>query len=170
MKLKDKAIIVTGSSMGIGEAIARRAVAEGARVMVHGIEKAETETVAESLKMLCCVGDISDPGHCVDLVSAAVAEFAEFGELHGLVNNAGVVWRNLFEGTDAAFWDSVMNINARALMLQLGKAEVPYGRLIAPEEIASTAVHFLSDEFGPMSGQVIELSQYPHIGRNPPKC
>jgi NAD(P)-dependent dehydrogenase (short-subunit alcohol dehydrogenase family) len=52
----------------------------------------------------------------------------------------------------------------------LGRDEVPGGRMITPEEIAASAVHFLSDEFGPISGQVIELSQFPFIGRNAPKC
>ncbi len=255
MKLQDKAILVTGSSMGIGEAIARRAVDEGARVMVHGIEREQTEAVAESLGMPSGVGDLADPAYCEQLVGRAVAEF---GGLHGLVNNAGVVWRNVLEGTDAPFFDSVMAVNARAPLLliraalpalsasrgyvvnigsvnaysgepnllaysmakgalmtmtrnlgdtlhrehgvkvnqinpgwigtaaeiqrkidegmdadwfeKLGAAETPCGRLIRPEEVAATAVHFLSEEFGPMSGQVIELSQFPFIGRNPPKC
>ena len=255
MKLEGKSIIVTGSSMGIGEAAARRAVAEGARVLIHGIEPVETEQVAESLDMPFCIGDLAVPQHCEELVGRAVAEF---GTLHGLVNNAGVVWRNLIEETDAAFFDSVMAINARAPLLliraalqelssnhgfvvnigsvnaysgepnllaysaakgalmtmtrnlgdtlhrehgvkvnqinpgwvlsegerkrkidegmaddwheNLGREEAPSGRMITPEEIAATIVHFLSDEFGPISGQVIELSQFPFIGRNAPKC
>ena len=52
----------------------------------------------------------------------------------------------------------------------LGKEEAPSGRMITPEEIAATVVHFLSNEFGPISGQVVELSQFPFIGRNAPKC
>lgn len=255
MKLRDKAIIVTGSSMGIGEAIARRAVAEGARVLVHGVEQAETAAVAGELGMPYLVGDVSDPGHCEEIATRAVAEF---GAIDGLVNNAGVVWRNLIEETDAAFFDSVMAINARAPMLitraclsELAKSkgyvvnigsvnaysgepnllaysaakgalmtmtrnlgdtlhrdhgvkvnqinpgwvlsegekqrkidegmsetwfedlrpdEIPSGRIIMPEEIASTVVHFVSEDFGPMSGQVIELCQFPFIGRNAPKC
>ena len=39
MLLDNKVILVTGSTTGIGEAIARRAVQEGARVMVHGLEE-----------------------------------------------------------------------------------------------------------------------------------
>lgn len=255
MKLQGKSIIVTGSSMGIGEAIARRAVTEGAQVLIHGIESAETRKVAGSLGMPFCVGDLSEPQHCEDIVVRAVMEF---GGLHGLVNNAGVVWRNQIEETDAAFFDSVMAINARAPLLLiraalkelsvsngfvvnigsvnaysgepnllaysaakgalmtmtrnlgdtlhrehgvkvnqinpgwvlsegekqrkidegmpndwfdvLGKDEAPSGRMITPEEIAATVVHFLSDEFGPISGQVIELSQFPFIGRNSSKC
>ena len=45
----------------------------------------------------------------------------------------------------------------------------PAGRLIAPEEIAAVVVTFLSDECGPISGQVCDLEQYPLLGRNPPK-
>ena len=87
--------------MGIGEATARRAVAEGARGLIHGIEPVETEEVAKTLGMPFCVGDLAAPRHCEELVSTAVEEF---GQLHGLVNNAGVVWRNLIEETDAAFY------------------------------------------------------------------
>lgn len=45
----------------------------------------------------------------------------------------------------------------------------PSGRIIRPEEIAAAAVYWLSDECGPVSGQVVDLEQYPMIGRNPPK-
>ena len=53
---------------------------------------------------------------------------------------------------------------------KLGKEEAPSGRMITPEDIAFTAVNFLTEKFGPISGQVIELSQFPFIGRNAPKC
>ena len=87
--------------MGIGEAIARRAVAEGARVLVHGIGAAETGAVASSLGMPFSVGDLASPNHCEEIVAAAVAEF---GGLDGVVNNAGVVWRNLIEDTVIAIF------------------------------------------------------------------
>ena len=45
----------------------------------------------------------------------------------------------------------------------------PARRILKPEEIAAAAVYWLSDESGPVSGQVMELEQYPLIGRNPPK-
>ena len=51
----------------------------------------------------------------------------------------------------------------------LPKMYAPAGRIIAPEEIAAAAIFWLSDESGPVSGQVMELEQYPLIGRNAPK-
>ena len=49
MRLKDKHILITGSATGIGEAMARRFIAEGARVLVHGIDGESTQRVARAL-------------------------------------------------------------------------------------------------------------------------
>jgi NAD(P)-dependent dehydrogenase (short-subunit alcohol dehydrogenase family) len=51
----------------------------------------------------------------------------------------------------------------------LPKVYAPSGRIIQPSEIAAAAVYWLSDECGPISGQVVDLEQHPFIGRNPPK-
>ena len=51
----------------------------------------------------------------------------------------------------------------------LPKKFAPAGRIFEPIEIASTVVHLLSSDCGPVSGQVFDLEQYPMIGRNPPK-
>ncbi len=48
-------------------------------------------------------------------------------------------------------------------------AYAPSGRLLTPEEVASAALYFLSDEAALMNGAVLELEQYPMIGRNPIK-
>ncbi|WP_128545163.1 SDR family NAD(P)-dependent oxidoreductase [Larkinella soli] len=45
----------------------------------------------------------------------------------------------------------------------------PAGRILWPSEIAAAAVYWLGDESGPVSGQVVDLEQYPFFGRNPPK-
>ena len=52
---------------------------------------------------------------------------------------------------------------------RLDPATAPAGRLIKPEEIAAAAVYWMGDESRPISGTVLELNQYPVIGRNPPK-
>ena len=105
--------------MGIGESIARRIVKEGGSVLIHGLEPDETKGVAQSLEMPHCVGDLTSPDYCEEVVKTAIEEF---GQLHGLINNAGAVLRNLIEETDAAFWDTVMNVNARAPLLLIRAA------------------------------------------------
>ena len=74
---------------------------------------------AQSLGMPHCVGDLVSPDHCEEVVGSAISEF---GQLHGLINNAGAVLRNLIEETDANFWDMVMNVNARAPLLLIREA------------------------------------------------
>jgi len=49
------------------------------------------------------------------------------------------------------------------------KVYAPAGRILFPEEIAAAAAYFLSDESGPISGQILDIEQHPFIGRNPPK-
>ena len=51
----------------------------------------------------------------------------------------------------------------------ISKVYAPGGRILLPDEIAAAAVYWLGDESGPVSGQVVDLEQYPLIGRNPPK-
>lgn len=51
----------------------------------------------------------------------------------------------------------------------LSKMYAPAGRIIWPEEIAAASIYWLADESGPISGQVVDLEQFPMIGRNIPK-
>ena len=52
---------------------------------------------------------------------------------------------------------------------RLPAAYAPGGRLFSPDEVAWAAVYFLSDEAALVNGAVLDLEQYPMIGRNPPK-
>jgi len=81
--------LVTGSSSGIGEEIARRLAAGGAHVVVNSATSVEAGTaVAESLatESTYVQADISDPDQCRGLLDATVERF---GQLDFLINNAG---------------------------------------------------------------------------------
>jgi NAD(P)-dependent dehydrogenase (short-subunit alcohol dehydrogenase family) len=125
MKLQDKAIIVTGSTMGIGKAIARQAIKEGARVLIHGLERAEGAAICKQLgsdRTVLHIDDLADPLAGQRTVEAAISAF---GKLDVLVNNAGMVVTGRLEDTDAATFDRVMVVNARAPLL-LTQAAYPH--------------------------------------------
>src|SRR5215510_9906690 len=100
MRLKDKVIMVTGSTTGIGEAIARRCIAEGAKVLVHGRDRQRGERLAGELgpNAQLHIDDMADPAASPRLVGAALDAF---GRLDGLVNNAAYIVRSNLETTDA---------------------------------------------------------------------
>lgn len=89
-RLAGKVAIVTGGSQGMGEAIARRFVAEGAKVAITDVKDAEGEALATELGGNACYlhHDVSK----ADEWSTVVAETAKrFGPISILVNNAGII-------------------------------------------------------------------------------
>ncbi len=257
MRLAEKAIIVTGSTTGIGAAMARRFVAEGARVLVHGTNRKRGEKMVAELGTAAALhlDDLADPDAPARIVHAAVDAF---GKLDGVVNNAAWVPKSELVTTTVELWDRTMAINARAPLLliqaaldhlcetkgnalnigsvnaycgesglfaysmskgalqtmtrnlgdslhqmygvrvnqinpgwilteneierkqehgvnpgwerRVPKVFAPSGNLIDPGVIAAAAVYFVGDESRPISGSVVELEQYPVIGRNPSKA
>jgi len=115
MKLKDKVAIVTGGARGIGEAIARAYVEEGAKVVIADVEIAKGEELAESIggAAIAVRLDVRDK----DQIAAAVAKAVEtFGGVDILVNNAGVFNMGpIAEATEADF-DRQFGINVRGLL------------------------------------------------------
>lgn len=258
MRLKDKVVIVTGSTTGIGKAIASRCEEEGARVLITGLEKELGEEMISGIEakgnVALVVADLSKPETPGQLVDAALKQF---GKLDAVVNNAAWVVSSNIESTDAGFLQRVLTINTiapflmikaalphlsktRGSVLNIGSVNAycgepnllaysmskgalmtmtrnlgdtlfresgvrvnqlnpgwvlteteiarkrehgladdwykhlpavyaPSGRILYPREIASAAVYWLSDECGPVSGQVFDIEQHPFIGRNPPK-
>ncbi len=257
MRLENKVVIVTGSTTGIGKAIAQACVAEGARVVIHGLEKELGESVVAAIgkdKSILHIEDLSADGAPQRLVDVAVRTF---GGVDAVVNNAAAVVSSNIHSTDLAFFRKVLEINTlapfalikaalpylrekRGSVLNIGsvnawsgepnlfaysvskgalmtltrnlgdtlhredgvrvnqinpgwvltetetqrkrdhglaadwftkvpKVYAPAGRILWPKEIAAAAIYWLADESGPISGQVVDLEQYPFVGRNPPK-
>lgn len=90
MILKGKMAIITGGGTGIGAAIARRFVAEGAKVCIVGRRKSVLEQVVRSLPSgtaVMCQGDVSEPKH-IDRIIETALSFRQVIDI--LVNNAGI--------------------------------------------------------------------------------
>src|SRR3990170_4353136 len=100
MRLLNKVIIVTGSCTGIGKAIAIRCVAEGASVVVHGLEQDLGQEVMQIIgddKGVLHIEDITNEGATARLVELALAKF---GKLDAVVNNAALVASSNIHTTD----------------------------------------------------------------------
>jgi NAD(P)-dependent dehydrogenase (short-subunit alcohol dehydrogenase family) len=257
MKMQGKIVIVTGSTTGIGKAIALQCVAEGAKVILHGLERDWGEAVLLEIgkdHAVLHIEDITAEGVAERLVNLAILTF---GRLDALVNNAAMVVSSNIHTTDAAFFRKVLEVNTiapfnlikmslphlsktRGCVLNIGSVNAwsgepnllpysvskgalmtmtrnlgdtlhrengirvnqinpgwvlteteiirkrehgladdwyktipavyaPSGRILMPAEIAAAAIYWLTDESGPISGQVVDLEQHPFIGRNPPK-
>jgi NAD(P)-dependent dehydrogenase (short-subunit alcohol dehydrogenase family) len=257
MHLENKVVIVTGSTTGIGKAIAIRCVAEGAQVVITGLEEDWGKDVMKELgteRAVLHIADISDDDTPQILVDLAIKTF---GRLDAIVNNAAIVASSDLHTTGKDFLRRLLEVNTVApfalikaalphlerqqgCVLNIGSVNAysgepnlfaysvskgalttmtrnlgdtlfrengvrvnqinpgwvlteteverkkkhgladdwykdlpsvyaPAGRILKPSEIAAAAVFLLSDECGPVSGQVMDLEQYPFVGRNPPK-
>ena len=144
MSLKGKAAIVTGSTSGIGKAIAEAFAAEGCNVMLNGFgDKAAIESRRVELAKKCGVkveyngADMTKPAAIADLVAKTKAAF---GSVDILVNNAGIQHVAPIEDFPSEKWDAIIAINLSATFhaihhaLPIMKA-AKWGRII---NIAST--------------------------------
>lgn len=125
MRLKDKVIVITGSCTGIGKAIATRCVAEGAKVVIHGLEQAWGQEVVSALGVenaVLHIEDIINEGAPQRLVDLAVNAY---GKLDAIVNNAAVVPSSNIHTTDLALLRRTIEINTVA-PFALIKAALPH--------------------------------------------
>lgn len=130
MKMKDKAVLVTGAARGLGRAFAERLAAEGA-----GVVCADVRPCAETMAAIRAAGgraesvtlDVTDMAACR---AAAERAASAFGRLDALVNNAalyGGLKGGRFDQIDEKQWDAVMNVNVKGIW-QMCKAAVPHMR------------------------------------------
>ena len=111
LKLQDKSALVSGSTKGIGFAIAALLAAEGARVIVNGRSEAAVKEATERIRGATpkarvegFAGDLSAPGPTAELVK-------RFPAVDILVNNLGIFERRVFAEIDDARWQRFFDIN-----------------------------------------------------------
>ena len=140
MTLASKSAVVTGSTSGIGLAIAKALAAEGANVMLNGfgeaaaIEKARAAIVGEfHVKAAYSSADMTRPAEIATMIGEAEKTF---GAVDILINNAGVQFVSPVEDFPAEKWDQIIAINLSAAFHAI-RAAVPgmkargWGRIIS---------------------------------------
>ena len=132
--LTGRVALVTGSTRGIGRAIATTLASAGARVAVVGRERARAEEAAaqiggEARGFSCDVADTASVAALVEEVEKS------FGSLDILVNNAGLTRDNLLMRIKDADWDAVLDANLRGAFASIraasrGMMKRRWGRII----------------------------------------
>ncbi len=126
MIFKDKTVIVTGGSEGVGAAAARMFAEAGANLMLVARNKKNLEAIAEELRDKTRVEifpmDVSDDDACVDLFKKT--QF-EFGRVDVLVNNAGFHARGPVRDVPATDLGRIIDVNLKAPIV-LSRLALPY--------------------------------------------
>ena len=114
MVFDGSAVLVTGSSRGIGKATAQEFLAGGARVAINGRTEDSVAQAIEELggheRLVGAPGDVATAAGCEAVVGASVEAL---GGLDVLVNSAGVFTQTSMAETDEDLWDSLIDINVK---------------------------------------------------------
>src|SRR5580704_4985284 len=116
--LKGKTAVITGSTSGIGQAIANRLAKAGANIMLNGLgDPAKIEAQRAALEKSCGIkaayhpADMTKPDQIADMVATAAKTF---GSVDILVNNAGIQHVAPVDEFPIATWDMIIAINLSA--------------------------------------------------------
>jgi NAD(P)-dependent dehydrogenase (short-subunit alcohol dehydrogenase family) len=117
--LKDRVAVVTGGAQGLGRGIAVALAEEGAHVAVTDLRQdrcAETAAMVEKLgvRAAALAMDVTSETSVAEAFDAIVKDF---GHLHVLVNNAGVIKMNAMLDISASDYDATFNVNVKGLFL-----------------------------------------------------
>ncbi|MCP5157644.1 MAG: SDR family oxidoreductase [Ectothiorhodospiraceae bacterium] len=170
-RLAGKVAVVTGAGSGIGEATARRFVAEGARVVLADLDRSVLDRLSDELGPDATRAVVTDVTSREQTVAATAAAVAAFGGLDVLVNSAGISRRNVAPDADfEAAWDRVMEVNLKGTLLMCHAAvermRPTGGSIVNLASVMGQVVYDaslgLSDGFNPYphsKGGVIQLSR-----------
>lgn len=118
MLLEKKVAIVTGGARGIGQAVARRFLVEGARVVLADVDDEAADAAAAELKPLGEVVAVAcDVGERLDIRNLIAETIDAFGRIDVLVNNAGIVFGASFLELEEEDFDRVLRVNLKGSFL-----------------------------------------------------
>ena len=167
MRLKDKVAIVTGASMGIGEAIARRYASEGAKVAINYL-KSEDKAKAIVSEINSGGGEAKEFKADVSIVSEIeklIEEVRdEWGSVNILVNNAGVFHTVPVMETTEEIWDQTLDLNLKGYFFAV-KTLVPHwreiggGKVVNISSIAGTGAFPNCPGYCASKGGVVNLTR-----------
>ena len=139
-QLQDQHALVTGAGQGMGEAITRELLAQGARVTVLGRRMEPLQSLVNEFsgRVQAVQADVSDEQQVQSAFALAVSTFGAIGIL---VNNAGQAASTPFMKMDLATWNAMLGVNLTGTMLCIqqvvpGMLELGAGRIV---NVASTA-------------------------------
>jgi 3-oxoacyl-[acyl-carrier protein] reductase len=111
MSLEGKTIAITGAAQGVGRAIAEMALDLGANIAAIDLNAGLLEAFRDSVgrdRLFILAGDVTDQPLAKSLVEGTLAQF---GKLHGLVNNAGITRTAMIEKMTTASWQQVIDVH-----------------------------------------------------------
>jgi 3-oxoacyl-[acyl-carrier protein] reductase len=116
--LREKRVLISGGSSGIGKATAQRFLEEGARVFLCGLGPDEVDAAIAELKQFGPVSGISaDVGREEDVARLVDSAREALGGIDVLINNAGIGWREPFLEITPTHWDRIIAVNLRGMFL-----------------------------------------------------
>ena len=122
--VKDKVVLITGGSRGIGEMIATGFTANGAKVYISSRKENDCNSTANRLsteygnKVTSIPADVSD----INGINNLLSEFEKHeSSLDILINNAGAVWSEPLEKFSELGWDKVMDLNVKSIFFMIQK-------------------------------------------------
>jgi len=147
-RLKDKVALVTGSSRGIGRAIALAFAREGAKVCANYIRsKEKAEEVADKIRsmngeVLVVKADVAVKEEAKELIDKVVEKF---GRIDILVNNAGVLYRGTILKMDDEEFQRILDVNVKGIIYCSREAakhmiKNRYGKIINISSVAGVGI------------------------------
>ena len=162
-RFEGKTVIVTGSSSGIGEGIARRFAEEGANVVLNSRSRDDLEKVAKDLdsdRTLIVEGDVGKSDFAKDIIGKTVDRF---GGLDVLVNNAGVGAFGMLADASDEDIDKVIDINVKGV-LYLCREAIPHlakskGSIVNTSSVSGTGGDWTLPIYNAAKGAVTNLTR-----------